>query len=58
MTTDFETIEKENINFLKFPKSDVLQDDYAIYQRKSDLYRAQAFGNLEHSKIRIFFEDN
>jgi hypothetical protein len=36
----------------------VLQDKEAIHQRNSDLNRAQALGNLEHSKIKIFFEDN
>ena len=58
MTTHFETIEKENIGLLTFPKGDVLQDNYAIHQRATDLNRAQALGNLEHSKIQIFFEDN
>jgi hypothetical protein len=58
MTTTFETIEKENIQVLKFPHDEVLQDKEAIQQRNSDLNRAQALGNLEHSKIKIFFEDN
>lgn len=58
MITYFEIIEKENIQSLKFPNSDVLKDNDAIYQRINDLNRAQALGNLEHSKIKIFFEDN
>ena len=58
MATTFETIEKENIHSLRFPNNDVLQDKDAIFQRNSDLNRAQSLGNLEHSKIRIFFEDN
>lgn len=58
MTTIYETIEKESIHSLKFPNSDVLQDNEAIYQRQSELNRAQSLGNLEHSKIKIFFEDN
>jgi hypothetical protein len=58
MTTNFETIEKEKIHSLKFPNSEVLQDNADICQRNSDLYRAQSLGNLEHSKIKIFFEDN
>lgn len=58
MITYFEIIEKENIQSLKFPNQDVLQDRDAIYQRQNDLNRAQALGNLEHSKIKIFFEDN
>lgn len=58
MSTNFETIEKESIHSLKFPNAEVLQDNEAIYQRKNDLNRAQSLGNLEHSKIRIYFEDN
>lgn len=58
MTTTFEAIEKEIIHSLKFPNSDVLQDNEAIHQRRSDLNRAQSLGNLEHSKIKIYFEDN
>jgi hypothetical protein len=58
MLSNFEIIEKENINSLKFPKSEVLHDEEIISQRKNDLFRAQSLGNLEHSKIRIFFEDN
>ncbi|WP_298224083.1 hypothetical protein [Flavobacterium sp.] len=58
MKTLFEPIEKERIQTLKFPHSEVLQDNHAIHQRHSDLNRAQALGNLEHSKIKIFFEDS
>lgn len=58
MAPNFEIIEKENINSLKFPDTEVLSDDKAIYQRNNDLNRAQALGNLEHSKIKIYFEDN
>lgn len=56
--TNFETIEKENIHSLKFPNNDVLQDNFAIHQRNTDLHRAQSLGNLERSKTRIYFEDN
>ena len=58
MTTTYEAIEKETIHALKFPNHDVLHDNEAIYQRKNDLNRAQSLGNLEHSKIKIYFEDN
>ncbi|MDD5150524.1 MAG: hypothetical protein PHC28_08585 [Flavobacterium sp.] len=58
MATDFETIEKESIQSLKFPNNEVLQDNFAINQRKTDLHRAQSLGNLERSKTRIYFEDN
>jgi hypothetical protein len=58
MNTQFETIEKENIANLSFPKSEVLNDVESIKQRFSDLNRALSLGNLEHSKIKIYFEDN
>jgi len=58
MNANFETIEKEKINFLHFPKTDVLQDRDDLNQRVSELKRALALGNLEHSKTKIFFEDS
>jgi hypothetical protein len=58
MATQFESIEKEKIAQLSFPKSEVLQDIAEIKQRFSDLNRALSLGNLEHSKIKIYFEDN
>ena len=58
MNAHFETVEKELINSLKFPSTDVLEDNSAISQRHSDLNRALALGNLEHGKTRIFFEDS
>lgn len=58
MITQFESIEKEKIANLNFPKSDVLNDVKEIAQRFTDLNRALSLGNLEHSKIKIYFEDN
>jgi hypothetical protein len=58
MKAQFETIEKELIGSLEFPKSEVLEDRDAIFRRDSELTRALALGNLEHGKTRIFFEDN
>lgn len=58
MTIHFETIEKEAIEALKFPHSEVLENDSAINQRKNELERALSLGNLEHSKIQIYFEDD
>lgn len=57
MTTDFTTIDKEAIAELKFPAVEVLEDDQEIKERMSEINRALALGNLEHSKIKIFFED-
>ncbi|MCG2612062.1 hypothetical protein LZZ90_11135 [Flavobacterium sp. SM15] len=59
MEFNFETIDKEKISALSFPDGDVLDDDKdAIKQRKNDLDRALTLGNLEHLKIKIYFEDD
>lgn len=54
----FETIEKEKIGDLRFPASEVLMNPTQIKQRQLDLDRALSLGNLEHSKIKIYFEDD
>ena len=53
----FQSIEKEEVASLKFPNADVMSDKNDVIQRKSDLERALTLGNLEHLKIKIFFED-
>ena len=58
MNENYLTIEKEDIQTLKFPNADVLQDEEAISERINDLNRALTLGNLEHSKIKIYFEDD
>ena len=58
MTQEFKIIDKEDIALLKFPKTDVLNNVEEIKTRISDINRALSLGNLEHSKIKIFFEDN
>ncbi|HJS00152.1 MAG TPA: hypothetical protein VJ780_04375 [Flavobacterium sp.] len=58
MTEEFTIIEKEDIVSLSFPSTDVLEDDHEIKTRMSEINRALSLGNLEHSKIKIFFEDN
>jgi hypothetical protein len=57
MTEEFKIIDKEDIVLLKFPTTDVLDDVDEIKTRISDINRALSLGNLEHSKIKIFFED-
>lgn len=54
----FEIIEKEQIPGLKFPEHEVLRDADRIRERSHELSRALTLGNLEHSKIRIYFEDS
>ena len=58
MTTSFEMITKENIETLKFPSNEVLTDENLIKERNSELTRALSLGNLEHTKIKIYFEDD
>lgn len=58
VVSSFEKIEKERLEDLRFPDSEVLSDPEKINQRKHDLEKALALGNLEHSKIKIFFEDD
>jgi hypothetical protein len=55
--TGFQKIEKEMIGNLRFPSSEVLTHNHEIAERRNDLERALSLGNLEHSKIRIYFED-
>lgn len=57
-TKDFVYIEKENIRGLKFPKNDVLLSKNEIKIRHWGLERAMKLGNIEHSKIKIVFEDS
>jgi len=56
MKTTFDAIEKEQIGTLKFPSNDVLNDAQLINERNSDLSRALSLGNLEHTKIKIYFD--
>ena len=58
MAQSFETIDKEKIESLKFPSTEVLTDKDLIQERESELNRALALGNLEHTKIKIYFEDD
>lgn len=58
MEATFDLIDKEVIPTLNFPKDEVLGDKVAISSRKNDLDRALSLGNLEHVKIKIYFEDD
>jgi hypothetical protein len=58
MTSTFEAIAKEKIETLKFPEEEVLLDKELIKEREAELNRALSLGNLEHAKIKIYFEDD
>ena len=55
--TGFEKLEKEKLSDLRFPSSEVLMSPQSIAERQRELNRAMSLGNLEHSKISIYFED-
>ncbi|MBL7912141.1 MAG: hypothetical protein JNJ41_13865 [Bacteroidia bacterium] len=55
---EFQPIEKEEIENLKFPSTEVLHDAEKRKERIAELDRALTLGNREHSKIRIYFEDD
>lgn len=55
---EFLSIEKEEIANLHFPKEEVLEDSDAIKLRKAAVDRALILGNIEHGKIKIYFEDD
>jgi hypothetical protein len=55
----FQVIDKEAVGGLRFPDEDVLNTDHeAAKTRHADLQRALSLGNLERSKIKIYFEDD
>lgn len=54
----FELIEKEEIASLLFPGQDVLDELDEKIKRKVELERSLTLGNLEHTKIKIYFEDD
>ncbi|MEZ4787677.1 hypothetical protein [Flavobacterium haoranii] len=58
MTANFQIIDKEEVGSLSFPNQEVLGDAHQILQRKTDLERALTLGNLEHLKMKIYFEDD
>lgn len=58
MITTYELIEKEKIEGLRFPSGEVLIDVEKIAERDANLKRALTLGNLEYSKIKIYFEDD
>lgn len=54
----YQLIEKEAVAALNFPEADVLTTNEDKGQRTADLKMAMSLGNLEHTKIKIFFEDD
>lgn len=51
------SIAKEQVNDLRFPAEEVLKSKDDIRKRRADLERAVMLGNVEKSKVRVYFED-
>ena len=51
-------VAKESVGSLSFPPDEVLITDEQLDQRKKNLEIAVTLGNLEHQKVRIFFQDS
>ena len=58
MDSAFVLVEKEDIAGLNFPVEEVLKTEKEKQDLKRELDRAIALGNLEHHKVKIYFEDN
>ena len=58
MDSAFELVEKESVVGLNFPATEILKSEEDRLLRSSELKRAIALGNLEHQKVKIYFEDD
>lgn len=58
MEPAYELIEKEAVADFHFPHEDVLIREEDIKLLKRQLERANALGNIEHHKVKIYFEDD
>ena len=56
-TGKFKLVEKELVASFQFPEGEVLKNDTERKFLKSELDRAISLGNIEHSKVKIFFTD-
>lgn len=57
-TKRFELVEKEVIASFYFPEGNVLKSDTDKKILQSELDRAISLGNIEHLKVKIYFEDD
>ena len=58
MESGFELVEKEDVAGLNFPAEHVLSKEKDVKALKTELERANTLGNLEHYKVKIYFEDD
>ena len=57
MEAQFTLVEKEDVGTFVFPHEEVLKTEEESKLLKNQLDRAISLGNLEHQKVRIYFED-
>ena len=50
------TVQKEQLNTLRFFKSEVILEKIQQRLRKFDLERALVLGNVDHNKVNIIFK--
>lgn len=55
---EFSLVEKEEISSMHFPSDEILKNDSEIKLRNGAIQRAISLGNLEHSKVKIYFSDD
>jgi hypothetical protein len=57
-TNRFELVEKETVVSFHFPEGEVLTNESDQKFLKSELNRAISLGNIEHLKVKIYFQDD
>ena len=58
MDSGFIEVQKEQISAFHFPQEGIVLSEQSKAEVKIGLARAIALGNLEHQKVRIYFEDD
>ncbi len=58
MDATFVLIEKEDVSSLQFPAEPVVLSDADYKMLLKQLEVANTLGNLEHHKVKIFFQDS
>lgn len=58
MESVYELVEKEAVADFHFPHEEVLKREEDKKTLKSQLERANSLGNIEHHKVKIYFEDD
>lgn len=58
MGSEFILVDKEDIAGCNFPLEEVLKSEKEKKALKTELDRAISLGNLEHHKVKIYFEDS